>query len=1058
MNRMKRKIIPGIYVFLFLFPFLNSCIDDTFNAGEENIDENKVKVSLNFILPDQKVVETGVSQSKTSFESYIGDLYLLVFDENQKFIECVQAVNAGSSSGFFASLTRQDRHCQIYIVANAPRVMAEKKGSWNSTTTLEQIRQYLLKPSILNNDVDAITSLPEVPPLASILPIGLDGIRENLTLEDVVLERATAKIVVTNELGADLIIEGANLCNAPVQGYVFPGQPYASIPVADYWGADESGFYPDLMICRATPSNPLYVYETDQSQGCFMIVKANYKGVDGFYRIDFIDETGKVFSLKRNHSYEIKIKRVQHPGFRSPDEAKKNPPLNRTAGNVDVEVSDPYSHNIVSNGDYYLGVENSEYIVYSPEALNNEFVTKVSSNAPSTVLSGSAVINAFDLFGTQLYNGVTIQNPFPEVNNSSIQTGDLKISLPANAATAVVRLRIGNLEKSIRIVKKSENISFGGSIKLDDEYVFGKISNPQPWIKFSTKEDSELHDGRDFIENEGGRNRLYLALASNILQAQGAANRDALLFLSRANENGRTKIRIHQSTFDIFDKEEKPIENPYVGTFHRHNQTGERVIKMGDANTTVWIAEVVSGKDFIKLKKGGSEDPEIYKRNPGDAERFQIYNDPAASTSVIGSGEILFRVGLKNTIAPNQHRYGVILVTHPGGTSRIFVRQGEAPDYLYRMNDPVLIPWTAHPGTPRPLTVKLSPYNLTDPRLGKNYTSVKVYKDYNSMPLNYHPESGVYQEFDKNKFTEYPTQAGYLFIWNTLTQPVTGSEYPYSSPTTFKDEWQWVRACHPFLTAGMFGAPRSESISWSGNNTYEGNYSGNGDGFIPLYDMAGIGNVVSSYNYTQIGVFYNKETDPCPYGYRMPKAGLVDTSPGGGPVKVYGQDAYNSELLQSMFYDPHISTNESIMSQYTLWGYYADGFFDRRLIQNVTIGIDAGAKAIVVNGDDQKSTSLTGNDIGYAGGLTFNPFTFASIFHPAAGYWLYGIRSIGREYHYWTTDRASSVRAGGSVPMFLIGAKSRFNLINSSGLAGFPKSIRCVRDMSIPIMNYPEYD
>ena len=1058
-------------LFLVLCMGVVSCVDDTLAERNGNNPGTTAKMTLSFTLPDQQVVEMPAGRTRNALESHIGDVYLLVFDGEDKFIECSRAMRTQNAYSYAASLSKQNKLCRVYVVANATEIIENRKGAWNSETSLTEIQSQLLMPSLLNSQLGAITEMPAVPPLVSLSPLIVEGIDGSMSYDNIFLERATAKITIANEVTGELVIEGANLSDAPIQGYVFAGQSLSSITTADYWGRIEEEYSPEEMIVRATASDPLYCYETDAAAGQspYLIMRAVYKGVDGYYRINLIDEAKQQLSVKRNFSYLVRIKKLQNPGYRTPGEARDNLPLNAVPGNVDIDVSDSYSHDIVSNGEYYLGVENSEFIIYSAKEIsgnNNagELVTMVHYNAPGTVNQGVATIKAYDILGKTVTGGVDISNPFATSNNGSVQFGELRVKLPIAAVRADIQLRIGNLEKTIKVIRKPENLAFGGSIAFEGDYVFGKIPSSQSWLKFALLDNVDVENGVDYIENQSGGMKIHLILSANLVQNPNSENREALLYLSQANDKGRTKVKLYQPKFDIFSKEATPIENPYVGTFHRYDQTGERVIKMGGGNSSAWVAEVVAGRDFIKLLKGGSRDPQIYQLNPGDAENYQIYDSIQARTSIVGSGEILFRVGLKDRIAPGAHRYGVILVTHSGGTSRIFVRQGEAPDYLYRKDDPVLNSWTAHSGTPRPLTVKLSPYNLTDPKLGTGLSAGQAYSDHNAMPLDYHPSNIGVRKFNRKKFTEYPTQGGYFFIWNTLTQPLTGEEYPYSNPTTFKDEWQWMRAVHPVNTGSvsqLLGADRPVSTRFV-NNTYSGNYSGNGDKKIPRYDIAGATTYEKTFDFSQIGKRYNTETDPCPYGYRYPKAGWVDDSSAGGPIKMYGQDAYYSELLQSMFYDPHISTNQAEMAKYTLWGYYADGFFDRRKIlspSSPTLPMNPSPSAshsIVVVGDKVTNTT-TGNDIGYVGGLTFNPFNYASIFYPATGFWNYGLSWIGSGYFYWTTDRTTSAHAS-SVPLFLFATKGSFIIINSFGEASTPRAVRCVRDPNIPLSGHPGYE
>lgn len=1050
--------ISILFLSALLCGSMASCTaEPLFDEGNDASRGKGVKVAFSLVVPDAKEV-VAETATRSTYENTIGNVFLLVFDENETFIEVQPASEATGEYNYIASLAPQSRKCLIYVVANVPIIMDRAKNNWiTGTTTLDDIKTSLLKDRLPGSDSSrSIMEVPALPPLSSVLAIEVNGISASTTLTDeIMMERATAKITVTTS-SAGFVVYGANLCDAPVRGYVFAGMPFGTIGKADYWGPDGAGGYsPESMIRHATEANPLYSYESPDTHATYLIIKASYKGIDGYYRINLKDKDKKQLALQRNYRYSVHIKKIQTTGYRTATEAKANTALNDLPGSdVEVDVSDGYSHDIVSNGEYYLGVENSEFIIYSQRTVNDESVTKVFWNAPATVARGGVTYQASDIDGNPVHSGIVVTDCFSG-NNSSVQSGDLKISLPDNVIQVSIRLRLGNLEKTINVTRKTDNLSFGEAIMFEPAYIWGRIaynSASYQWASLSKNMNAEVFEGSHEMENPDGTANLYLLFASNLTQNTDHGDREATIYMARANESGRTKIKVLQPEIDIFDKAKSPIANPYVGAFWRHSETGERVIRMynGQGNTastgnSIWFAEVASGKEFIKLLPGGSTDGAIYSSAPGNAEQYQVYNLPDAKLSIRSKGDMVFRIGLKNTIQANEHRYGVVLVHHDGGTERIFIRQGEAPDFLYRPKDPVLGNWSTHDNnTPRPRTVKLSPYNLTDPQLGLGGTDANFYYgNHNAMPLDYHSERIATSTFDKKKLTRYPSQAGYFFIWSVLEQPLTGTNYPYymgNQNVPFKDEWQWVRAVHPLRVGNMWGTTTDNpSGTWTAN-TYAGNYNGNGDKGIPMYGNA----TYTSFSFTQIGVQYTKATNPCPRGYRYPHAGEVETS-GAYATKYAGENAYFSEIGQSMFYDPKLSNDAQKMSQYTLWGYYADGFFDRHKIVGAS-GTTPASYSMVVHGD---IANATGNDIGYMGSLTFNPFNYASIFHPAPGYWLYELREAGAAYNYWTMERLNYLPSNPGIALSLNARKTYFAINSGYGLASFPMSIRCIRDYSL---------
>ncbi|MCL2727667.1 MAG: hypothetical protein FWD56_04710, partial [Bacteroidales bacterium] len=103
---------------------------------------------------------------------------------------------------------------------------------------------------------------------------------------------------------------------------------------------------------------------------------------------------------------------------------------------------------------------------------------------------------------------------------------------------------------------------------------------------------------------------------------------------------------------------------------------------------------------------------------------------------------------------------------------------------------------------------------------------------------------------------------------------------------------------------------------------------------------------------------WSSSYETCPVGYRRPK----DTDDPNGPVM-------NSEIKQSLWEKPQMGygNNESNI----LFGYYADGFYDRRKVER--LGGSANANGYVA-GDTP--------EMAWGGRLFYNPVTNASLFFP----------------------------------------------------------------------------
>ncbi|MCD8103083.1 MAG: FimB/Mfa2 family fimbrial subunit [Alistipes sp.] len=226
-------------------------------------------------------------------------------------------------------------------------------------------------------------------------------------------------------------------------------------------------------------------------------------------------------------------------------------------------------------------------------------------------------------------------------------------------------------------------------------------------------------------------------------------------------------------------------------------------------------------------------------------------------------------------------------------------------------------------------------------------------------------------------FTDYPTQAGSYFQF---------------SGSADGDVWGY----HPANPA-------------AGNNI---------TGFISTYPST------ASF-WTQIRSVH----EVCPLGYRRPNAGVTS---GYSPVSQF----LTAELGQSFFHD-HLSNVDQFEDDYCTWGFYADGFFDRRRLVDVGDGTDP-FYGVYDTGAEY--------NIAYEGMLLWSPFTGASLFFPAGGYRsdTGALLSAGSEVTYW-----SNTINTGIYPYFFYGVPSKGIAINiatplMSRLYATP--IRCIAE------------
>ncbi len=179
--------------------------------------------------------------------------------------------------------------------------------------------------------------------------------------------------------------------------------------------------------------------------------------------------------------------------------------------------------------------------------------------------------------------------------------------------------------------------------------------------------------------------------------------------------------------------------------------------------------------------------------------------------------------------------------------------------------------------------------------------------------------------------------------------------------------------------------------------------------------------IVTGWNTTATTGYWadNSSWETCPAGYHHPNDG--STSAAVNPATT---TANVSEIRQSLWLNPASVVAQDVNTN-TIYGFYADGFFDRR------------AQVSSANGSTFSTTS-SGVTIAYTGRLFFNPATRASVFFPSAGQRNSAASSVvsstGSSGMYWTSSGSGTSGVYNSLSAISLGANT----------LGFP--VRCVAD------------
>ena len=140
-----------------------------------------------------------------------------------------------------------------------------------------------------------------------------------------------------------------------------------------------------------TPQSPYYHYEAPAGR-CFIIIKASYKGIEGYYKVSYIKAgednvagdniTG--LPILRNHRYQFTISGVNDCGWPTEQQAIASQPDNRLT--VLLKDDDESIHDMISCRDYELGVCDTVRVGHDATAAEITFVTSY-NGSPAYSLS-----------------------------------------------------------------------------------------------------------------------------------------------------------------------------------------------------------------------------------------------------------------------------------------------------------------------------------------------------------------------------------------------------------------------------------------------------------------------------------------------------------------------------------------------------------------------------------------------------------------------------------------------------------------------------------------------
>ena len=391
----------------------------------------------------------------------------------------------------------------------------------------------------------------------------------------------------------------------------------------------------------------------------------------------------------------------------------------------------------------------------------------------------------------------------------------------------------------------------------------------------------------------------------------------------------------------------------YVGAFWQADQTGERLIhlpRMSDHTIdSVWTAQVIQGRDWILLDTLMTTDPNVGWRNGGVTEtNVDDANDPNFEANAA-----------RQLTPPTASTFVSGFVSETNG--QIYFRIGLKDQY------------TPTPDKPARYGIVLLTYgnNKYRNRIWIRQGEEADYVMRNSDPVN---SGGLASRTECMPFSPY-----------NLTAPETLLNGPVRNTYGFPPSTDppAIFTAYPTQAGAIF--------QWANevNKRYAyapiGTVSGWQDGYANVYwsdaPVVYVDNPVPSGE---------EVYETCPDGYARPTDGPTNASSNMS----LPADMAQSEIRQSLWLNPQAGSNVNNTTN-SSWGYYADGFFDRRLISTTTFSTANSSVSINYN-------------VAYVGRMFFNPNSYASLFFPATGHRLHtnGNFDVVSNYdgRYWTSS------------------------------------------------------
>lgn len=391
-----------LFAFSMIFALV-SCVSE--DLPQTNIPHEGDKVTLDFSVV---IPEAGSTTRGTMASPSIESLVVVVFDENGRYVEAVdaEAVDGWAISKdpveFTVTLSQSGTPRALHFVANKQA----KDFSYGTETSI-------MSSLTTTNSQDAYWQRVEV---ISMMQDDKDAL--NTKLQKVPLVRNFAKIVVNvdKEKVKNFTMTGYAVVYAPTSGTVAPyntattqfqnfvnsgttGLNYGEGDLADYKGFMPAGVQIDNRVPAAWSTNGVYTYESTYGNGTAVLIKGTYNNAskECYYKVELATQ-GENYNILRNICYTITIDEVLGEGYATAKEAMENTAGNNLSGSVDTEnllnISDGQSRLFVEYVDKRIMNTNSFTLKYKYEPVLNGASANAFKTESNTGAHLTGVLNA----------------------------------------------------------------------------------------------------------------------------------------------------------------------------------------------------------------------------------------------------------------------------------------------------------------------------------------------------------------------------------------------------------------------------------------------------------------------------------------------------------------------------------------------------------------------------------------------------------------------------------------------------------------------------------------